>query len=269
MNDIMTALITTNKLVDSLAKRVGYYNSMHKDRYVIPYQNFIRFRQAYLEEVHTNSIGGMISDRGFVDRLYQMLKDFGLDARRSKLVNPTQIQNSLGNIKSTIKKIHDAGIELTSLNLFQELEGRSLAVWFNSAFSLLSKPNAITDSGGVVAASKTLHFLLPDIFIMIDGAHIVKALSRIKDYFPDPTDGESWYDVIPEHELGIQLGYGLNPKSRGAWDDPIRYLAAHMYYKRISLTWCNRFKKTLEEFLQLDADHQVTASRIIDKALWW
>ena len=150
------------------------------------------------------------------------------------------------------------------MNLLQLIGEKPLAEWISALLSDFCRSNAITQSGGIVAASKTMHFLLPDLFIMIDGTHISPALNRITDYQPHLNDGKTWYEILPNFD-----GTQLNPKTTTAWKKTNQYLAALIYYKRILYDWCQHYQKTTEDFLQIDAKNQVTVSRIIDKALWF
>jgi len=112
-------------------------------------------------------------------------------------------------------------------------------------YNLFSQPKRLSLSGGVVIASKTAHMIMPELFIMIDH-RIMKKLHEVSDYYPHPSDGEGWYDVISNYS-----GHKLNPYSGYAWDFDQRYLAALMYYKRIILEWCQQNNTDITGFLQL------------------
>ena len=133
-------------------------------------------------------------------------------------------------------------------------------LWINP-----SEPGNLTLSGGFVIASKTMHFILPELFIMIDGSHIGISLYNIQDYNPWTEDGRNWLDVIPDYS-----GRKPNPSPRGlgrkSWDSE-RYCIALMYYKRIYNEWIHEANSTHQAFLELD-ENPNTVTRITDKALW-
>ena len=254
----------TTYIVENMSNLVNNYNYSEKD-YVKDYNRFM-LEGNHLFELHNNTFEEMLNDRVFSEELRRILIKFGLDARASRLMPLQSIQNTISYCAPEFDQLRTANILLQNLNLSHEENGRSIYSIIRSIFDIFSEPNRITQSGGFVAASKTMHFIMPQLFIILDGQHIAISLYNISDYYPHQKDGGDWGEIIPQYS-----GLTPNPSPRGGgrenWDAE-RYIIALMYYKRIVLEWIQRNHSNIEGFLEIDSENLSKASRIIDKSMW-
>lgn len=205
----------------------------------------------------------LLSDLSFASRLRDILTKFGMDARASRLMAPERILSVISLVGSDCDLLNMAQIQLHTLNLKQTIKNQTVDSIIRKIYDHLAEPNNISEAGGFVAASKTMHFILPELFIMLDGQHIAISLYNISDYHPHPNDGGGWSTVVSNYS-GREPP---NPSPRGAgrysWDNK-RYVVALMYYKRIIREWCQQNNADVKSFLNLDTQNASTTSRIID-----
>lgn len=257
----------TSEIVKNIKSKLVKYNQYYSKTYVKQYNDYIEKREVLLKN-HEYNYSNLMNDLGFIDEVQKILSNFGMNSRNSQLVEQKQFQNTLLQTASYFNSLRSSEVKLNSLNLGQKIGTQTVDIIIRKIFNLFSKPNHLSKSGGFVVASKTMHFVYPELFIMLDGKHIGISLSNItrSDYAPLTKDGKSWSDLIKNYS-----NKKPNPSPRGAgrenWDSE-RYLIALLYYKRIIHEWCLQNKTTFEDFLSIDSENYSKASRIIDKALW-
>lgn len=258
---------STNDIVKKLPNLVDEYNKSSNQEYQKAYENFMQKRRDFLSECDEN-FRILLGNLSFCEKLREILSDFGLNYRGAKLVSARRILDTFKSIRTKFELLSSAGVTLYNLDPKSKLENRSISSLIREIFRYLEKTNRISEAGGYIAASKSMHFVLPQLFIMIDGQHIAISLYRIScsDYKPYSKDGSTWADVLPNYS-----GNKPNPSPRGSgrklWDGE-RYIIALMYFKRIVREWCQHNNATLDEFLEVDSSNNKLPSRIIDKALW-
>ena len=254
--------ILTSDIVQNLEFLVKKHNDEkpHCDRGFYSYVYFMKYRKKRLAE--SGNYAKLLRDTYFCEELKKVLKDFGMGQRGSKFSSLSQFQNTLVKASTDFDLLSLAEIRLETLDLKQEIENETTYSVIKRIYKLFSYPGNLSNSGGVVIASKTMHMIMPELFIMID-SYVANTLNKIFDYNPHPEDGESWYAIIPNYD-----GLKLNRKDTESWDIN-RYIAALIYYKRILREWCEKNNSDIQGFLNLDAQYNSTIPRIIDKALWW
>jgi len=255
---------STSYIIQNIQDLVNNYNQLYST-YVHDYKCFIEERTRLLM-INDGSFVRLLSDPRFSDQLHDILTKFGMNARASELASRQRFLDTISQVSSEFDLLNAARIRLYTLNLHQKLGSGTVDSIVRNIFNLFETPNHLSIAGGFVVASKTMHFIMPELFIMLDGQHIGISLYNISDYHPHSDDGRDWFDVIPNYS-----GRKPNPSPRGegrkSWDDE-RYCVALMYYKRIIRDWRQQNNTRIEEFLSLDAECASKAARIIDKALW-
>lgn len=254
--------VTTSYIVKNLHERILNYN-IKFDFYVTDYNKYLSQRKFLLNV--NNEFQKLLMNDEFISALRWILIKFGMNARQSQL---TEISSFSKVIKESIpifEEILKHKKVITNLDFTIDNESRKLYKLICDIYNRFSEPAKLSYSGGFVIASKTLHFVLPDLFIMIDGAHIGISLYHITDYQPLVDEGKDWYAVIPGYS-----GKKPNPSPRGqgraSWDSE-RYCIALLFYKRIYHDWLKAFKVNHQSFLELD-EKSCLVSRIIDKTMW-
>jgi len=256
------AEVNTSYIIQNFQDRVNSYNN-NFNVYIEDYQKFILKRKMFLYE--SQEIPSLLMKEDFINELRWILDKFGMNARLSKLTDKPIFSKVLEESAPVLKKITRHESDITHLNFNASNESRNYYESICEIYELYSERGRLSDSGGFVIASKTLHFILPELFIMIDGSHIGISLYNIDDYEPFEEDGDDWYEAIPNYS-----GKKPNPSPRGLgrknWDSE-RYCRALMYYKRIYEEWKKEFNLDFQAFQKIDIKSNFV-TRIIDKSLW-
>jgi len=233
-----------------------------------------------LLEINKGSYSKLLKDMRFIDELIAILKAFDMDKRGSKLTSPTLFRECVEQAGQDFDLLSSANVRLETLKLRQEIGGETVDSVTRRIYTLFSHwymppmfSSALSLSGGAVVASKVMHMIMPELFIMID-SHVAQALNIICDYNPHPVDGDDWHNVIPNYSYRR-----LNRSNTENWDDEC-YIAALVYSKRIILEWCQQNNTDIAGFLNLDVRNvtidivrddriktEASTTRIIDKAL--
>ena len=254
---------STSYIIQNMQDLVNNYNQLYST-YVHDYKCFIRERDRLLR-VHNRNFTRLLNDPGFTNQLHDILTKFGMNARASELAPRKRFLDAISQVSSEFELLSGAQIRLFALDLHQMISSRTVYSIVMDIFNHFATSGRLSMAGGFVVASKTMHFIMPELFVMLDGQHIGISLYNIADYHPHRNDGRDWFEVVPNYS-----GRKPNPSPRGegrkSWDSE-RYSAALMYYKRIIQEWCQENNSNIESFLSLDS-RASTAARIIDKALW-
>jgi hypothetical protein len=249
--------VKTSYIVTNIKKRVDDYNEKNFN-YLKSYKKYNLIRNKYLNKYQR--ISQMIHDEDYMKELRKILIDYGMNARNSQLVSKEKFHDTIKKSHDIIDEIEDGSYSIDEFKYDDELVKN-----IKLLYKQFSSVEALTYSGGFVITSKTMHFLIPDLFTMIDGAHIGVSLYNVADYLPHSSDGKSWKYVFPDYSRKTP-----NPSPRGAgrwnWDSE-RYCIALFYYKRLFLEWVETNKSNKDGFLKLD-EHSEHITRILDKALW-
>lgn len=278
----MSEKVFTSDIVKELSASVRDYPRRHP--YELDsereYRIFMSRIRPELFEINKGSYAQLLKDMNFIEELIRILKAFGMDMRGSQLTSHGLIQDCVKRAGQDFDLMSSANLRLETLTLKQKVGNETANTLIRRVYTLFSQPYmppispyALSLSGGVVIASKAMHMIMPELFIMID-SHVARMLNKICDYYPHPTDGENWADVVQNYSWRK-----LNPSSTTNWDDEC-YIAALMYCKRIAFEWCQRNNTDVASFLDLDAksikvdlfdDVQIKSrsviTRVIDKAL--
>jgi hypothetical protein len=226
------------------------------------YNLFMTKVRPFRLKLKNGSYTKLLKDLSFCEDLRSILKHFGMAQRGSRLTPRDRFQETLIKAGPHFDLLSSEQIRLETLNLKQKLKGGiTVDSTIKIIYELFSHTNGLSESGGIKIASKTMHMIMPEVFIMID-QRVMESLHNISDYYPHQVEGR-WYDVLTEYR-----GQKLNPYPGQAWDWYGCYAAALMYYKRIILEWCEKNNTDIQGFLNLDAKYGSTPARIIDKALW-
>ena len=261
MRDLPTLYIVKNlkNLVRKCNEYAKYSNFSESFR---EYDSFMRVKEKMLKNYYGNFVE-LLKDKVFIERLRKVLKKFGMNQRRSILTPFDTFRETLVDAANCFNALSQAKVTLETLSSDQEINGNKVNAVIQKIYDSFSLSNRLSQSGGIVIASKTMHMIMPELFTMVD-SRVMKILHKIYDYHPHINDG-SWYDVIPEYN-----GYKLNPYPLTYnWDYFIRYFATLFYYKRIILEWCSENDADIQKFIELDPESRSFPSRIIDKALWF
>ena len=255
-------MVPTSFLVRNIRERIKNYNQ-HLDFYVRDYKQYISQRRSIFSETH--EISDLLMNDEFIIELRWILDKFGMNARLSQLTEQSSFSKVIEESTPIFEEILEHETTLQKVSFTNSNQSRDFYSLICEIYNLFSEPGKLSYSGGFVIASKTMHFILPDLFVMIDGAHIGISLYHISDYRPHSEDGRDWIETIPNYS-----GKKPNPSPRGqgrkSWDSE-RYCIALLFYKRIYHEWKETFNSNHQSFIELD-EFSSSVPRIIDKSLW-
>jgi len=252
-----------------LAAKVAAYNTTVGATYNPPYADYIAVRKSGIAT--TGSLSAWLASDGAAS-VQSLLKAFGMNLRTSKLIAPVGFQGVLSALgPATVNWVADLALPLTAppANLVSSATGETLSAELRLLYNVFAEPGSVTESGGYVAASKTMHCLFPELAPMIDGRHSGISYYNIDrvTYVP-PLGILSW-----ETWVGERVGRVPNPSPRGdgryewKWQN---FVAAVGVNQRIYELWqLAHGNPGLKAFLALDPTPGTTGiPRIIDKGLW-
>lgn len=105
----------------------------------------------------------LISECGagsFLDLVYRTLIEWGMDARRAKLVDFGIFKDSISNHVKELEELSDYNI--------CDLNQQNLDALFSKIVILFTNMKVMNSTCRIVGVSKALHFLLPDLIMPID-----------------------------------------------------------------------------------------------------
>ncbi len=257
------------ELLGILAVNIATYNEVHEARYNRPYANYIDARNAGIEAA--GGLSAWIAIDG-ATAIQTLLIAFGMNARNSQLVAHVTLQRVLSVLSPAI--INWVGglalpLGVPPPNLVNPATGETLSAELRFLYDLLAAPGSVTNSGGYVAASKTMHCLFPQLAPMIDGKHAGISYYNIdRATYSPPLGLGDWARWV-----GTPIDGVSNPSPRGAgrsgwhWH---QFMAAVGVNQRIYELWqAANNGPGLQAFLALDPTPGTNGiPRIIDKSLW-
>lgn len=186
---------------------LDYFNRVYNQREKRYEQLIKRYRNS------TGQFAGLISDRTHIDDVYNSLgKEFNMAMRGAKLVSFGEFWTSIQAHKQTIVAL--TNYKMDGIN--PDAIPQPILVDLKQLFDGLEvvPPN---QKRKLVAVSKTLHFLLPDLVMPVDNAGVLRTLEKGEV----PEDAGKQYDlfieVLKEYlDLTVKLGLKQS-NSDGKW----------------------------------------------------
>lgn len=257
----------------AIAGSVVTYNlTTQAAAYNVRYHEYIQARMVGLAS-NLGSLSAWVSSGSAAQEIWLLLDAFGVNRQASRLVSVADLDLTLKLINCvTLNWI--VGIDLplyappAAIN--NPVTGASLAVELEQIYMLLARPGAVSQSGGVVVASKTAHCLFPGLAPMIDRRHTGLSCYHIdRSTYLAPSVAQGSWDLW----VGARFRGVVNPSPTGAgaasWGGH-QFLAAVGINQKIYELWqaANGFPG-LPAFLALDPTPGTTGIlRVLDKALW-
>lgn len=253
-----------------LAANITRYNAIVGATYNPPYRDYIATRNDGIAAAR--SLSAWLAGNGAAP-IQMLLVAFGLDAQNSHLVPRARFQAILSGLPSAVVN-WVAGLtlplEAPPPRLVNAATGHTLSAELQLLYDSFARQNSVTDSGGYVAASKTMHCLFPELAPIIDGRHTGISYYKIDraTYVPPLGIDNRW-----EKWVGEPLGTVVNPSPRGAGRNGWRwqqFLAAMGVNQHIYELWqLANGEPGVQSFLALDPTPGTGGiPRIIDKGLW-
>jgi hypothetical protein len=200
-----------------------------------------------------------------------LLNAFGMNARKSALVNMQTLSNTIVRALATHPVNVIDGFRLPLQDAIGATilrSGSNLGETLATIYEVLAAPGCVTTSGGYIAASKTMHCFFPELAPMIDGTHTGISYCRINPATYSPPIGGNWEGWLCHPLNGLP-----NPSPRGAgrnnWGSD-QLLCAIGATQAIYEAWQTaNGSPGLAAFMALDPTSGTTGiPRIVDKILW-
>jgi len=163
--------------------------------------------------VTSGHVSTLISNRTHIDDVYESLrKEFGMGMRGGKLVPPDDFFRSLQTNKNDLVKASTYRMDGISPSAAPDQMFELLRALFHGLQVVPSTQNT-----RLVAVSKALHFLLPDLVMPID-SKVLRFFRKKGDIPPEPQKQFDWFTEILGKYLEITAALGLKQvNGDGKW----------------------------------------------------
>jgi hypothetical protein len=256
--------ITRTAIVNSIQSRIISYNRTNFG-YNNAYSSFLNKRNAGI--IKYGGLENWLSSPSATNCIMDLLNAFGMNARNSKLKQPSDFLKNLLNLPKNVNLAILSDVKIPTGGLSNKISDTTPEKELRALFDYCEEVGKFSESGGYVIGSKVCHCILPDLCPMLDGTHIAISLSHIvqSEYLP-PYD--NWISY-----LGHEAISPVNPSPQGAgryyWDSH-RFIQAIGFIERIYWDWqiANNIPGR-DTFLNLDPIRGTSGvPRVIDKVLW-
>jgi len=190
---------------------VDIYNSnyrVHSDSK----DNYLNLMKMYAEaeDYHT-----LLRNSNYISLAYQTLKDWNMDQRGAKLVGLSAFRNSILSYLEPLARLKEYRLEL--------LNTSELGKVLLELKSLFVNLKVMQTQARIVGASKTLHFLLPNLVMPIDRENILSFLYLGSKYSVNPEREFRYFTEIFEEyrQLCHKLGLSITDVDRLGWNSSI------------------------------------------------
>lgn len=163
------------KILKGARKRINQYNLENKD---------LKSERTYMELISSyRKQGSFVKKRGDVSKenihhIVECLREFGIKPLRSDVSNvlSQRIENLSENLAG-IRRLRLEDIDLDDNHILEDISVILEQLSKGGKDSLYAKPKRFG-----VGATKIMHFLLPDLMIMVD-SHVQRALKEEYDFY--------------------------------------------------------------------------------------
>jgi hypothetical protein len=146
--------------VDRLAAAFEHYVHIHDMQVPFTSEQLAAHRACIALRLQAGSVRAAVSDDRFVQALRQTLRAWGIGVRASRLVPDEDFTGALFNALPSLEALEPLTIDASSLP--EDIAGR---VW-----RLIDTLGVVENKAKIVAGTKTLHHLLPDLVVPMDRA---------------------------------------------------------------------------------------------------
>ncbi len=174
------------------------------------------YRQIIDKHRNGNGLDSLLKDEDFYPLIWNTLDAWNMNQRRAKLT-------SIDNLRSSILVNRFNLLELYQYKLHSISAGEVESKVIRSLKQVFVGLNVMESKRRIVGVSKTLHFLLPDLVMPIDGKY---TLSFFYGYNKSSTDVEADYNTFEEifrwtRKVTSKLGLNQDDVNNVAWNTSV------------------------------------------------
>jgi hypothetical protein len=156
----MARMDVIDKRIDKLASAFGHYVQVHDEQVPFSGEQLAAHRACIALRQRAGSVRAAVSDEQFVQALRRTLRAWGIGVRASRLVSDQSFTAALSAAAPGREVLEPFAIDASSLP--GDIAGR---LWL-----LIDSLGVVENKAKIVAGTKTLHHLLPDLVVPMDRA---------------------------------------------------------------------------------------------------
>lgn len=168
-------------------------------------------------EMHrrTGNITELIQDDEFTRTIYETLKLWNMDQQGAVL-------ETYQTIKKSILDCHEYLVELYDARL-NEVTSKWLESAKDSLYLLFRDLKIMKSKRRIVGVSKTMHFLLPDLIMPVDGKYTMNALFGYNKLSKTATTefNDLFYILSRFHNIACKFELSLKDCNQGSWNTSV------------------------------------------------
>jgi hypothetical protein len=161
------------------------------------------------------NISQLIEDDDFIRTIYETLKLWNMNQQGAVLEAYQTIKESILNCQEYLNELY--GIQLNAIST------KELANLKETLFLLFRDLKIMKSKRRIVGVSKTMHFLLPDLIMPVDGKYTMKALFGYNKLSKTATAefDDMFYILRRFHDIGCKFELSLNDCSQTGWNTSV------------------------------------------------
>jgi hypothetical protein len=136
------------------------------------------------------------------EQIVETLKTWGMDKKGAKLEQPCVIYDSINNCDEYLSELYSYRLN--------EIDNNTLSHLKDTLFLLFRDLKVMKSKRRIVGVSKTMHFLLPDLVMPVDGKYTMKAVYGYNKMSETATDEFDDYFYILKMFQEICANYRLS-----------------------------------------------------------
>lgn len=207
----------TLKLIDILALDKALFLSLvnkcndqyHSGHELSSYRCIVNYHR------DINNISQLISNHGFKQQIVDTLKAWYMDRKGAKLEQPSLIYESINNCEEYLDELYSYKLD--------EIDNVTLNNLKYTLFLLFRDLKVMKSRRRIVGVAKTMHFLLPDLVMPLDGKYTMNAVYGYNKLSKNATDefDDYFYVLKKFHEICTNYQLSLSDFDTSRWNTSI------------------------------------------------
>ena len=156
----MARMDVIQKRVDQMGDAFGHYVQVHDEQVPFTGEQLAAHRACIALRRRVGSVRGAVGDEEFINALRRTLRAWGIGVRGSRLVSDQDFRDALYAAVPSLEALKPFTIDAS--NLPEEISSQ---LWL-----LIDSLGVVENKAKIVAGTKTLHHLLPDLVVPMDRA---------------------------------------------------------------------------------------------------